>query len=70
MLLRQKNLLAKDTGAVISAMMGSNMVFKSKQNKISWSSSNPYNKRWEFKWKRAYYTYPRDGDEHTQVRKP
>jgi len=39
-------------------------------NKISWSSSNPYNKRWEFKWKHSYYTYPRDGDEHTHVKKP
>jgi len=41
-----------------------------KMNKISWSSSNPYNKRWEFKWKHSYYTYPRDGNEHTSVRKP
>ena len=41
-----------------------------KNDKISWTSTNPYNKRWEFKWKHSYYTYPRDGDEHTNVKKP
>ena len=32
-----------------------------KRNKISWTDGNPNNLRWQFKWKRAYYTYLRDG---------
>ena len=39
-------------------------------NKINWTSGNPYNLRWQYKWKHAYYTYPRDGFEATQVKKP
>lgn len=40
------------------------------RNKITWQSGNPYNKRWQFKWKHAYYTYPKDNFEHDSVRKP
>ena len=46
------------------------LVMVPKQNKISWQSRSPYNKRWQFKWKSAFYTYPRDGHEHTTVKKP
>lgn len=46
------------------------LAYKPKYNKISYRSTNPYNKRWEFKWKHAYYTYPRDGDDHMRVKKP
>lgn len=41
-----------------------------KRNKISWYNSNPYNQRWQYKWKHAYYTYPKDSQEHTYVHKP
>mmetsp|Transcript_59087 Transcript_59087/g.68367 ORF Transcript_59087/g.68367 Transcript_59087/m.68367 type:complete len:300 (-) Transcript_59087:216-1115(-) len=41
-----------------------------KRNKISWNSTNPYNKRWQYKWKHAYYTYPKENHEHTYVKKP
>ena len=39
-------------------------------NKIAWNSGNPYNLRWQYKWKHAYYTYPKDTYEHTHVPKP
>jgi len=52
--------------AVSSALL----VHKSVRNKISFQSTSEYNKRWQFKWKNAYYTYPRDGDEHTKVKRP
>lgn len=47
----------------------SSLVMKSQYNKISYNSNNPYNKRWEYKFKHSYYTYPRDY-EHTEIRKP
>ncbi len=43
---------------------------KLQYNKIEWTNGNPYNKRWQFKWKHAYYTYPKDNFEPTNVRKP
>lgn len=61
--LKQNNLVAA-TG------VASSLVHKPKKNKISYSSTKPYNKRWEFKWKHSYYTYPRDGEDHTYVKKP
>lgn len=39
-------------------------------NKISYNNGNPYNLRWQYKWKHAYYTYPKDTYEHTHVAKP
>jgi len=30
-------------------------------NQINWTTGNPYNVRWQYKWKHAYYTYPKDG---------
>ncbi len=39
-------------------------------NKIEWTNGNPYNLRWQFYWKHAYYTYPKDNYEHTHVKKP
>lgn len=30
----------------------------------------PYNLRWQWKWKHAYYTYPKDSYEHAYVKKP
>ena len=39
-------------------------------NKIEFRTGNPYNLRWQWKWKHAYYTYPRDWYEHTYVKKP
>lgn len=35
--------------------------FTPQYNKITWTNGNPYNKRWQFKWKHAYYAYPKDG---------
>jgi len=52
------------------AASSNSLAFKSKKNKISYTSDKPYNKRWEFKWKHSYYTYPRDGLDHTYVKKP
>jgi hypothetical protein len=43
---------------------------KPRRNKISYDTGNPYNKRWKYKWRHAYYTYPRDGFEHTRVMRP
>jgi len=40
------------------------------RNKISWDTSNPYNKRWHYKWKHSWYTYLRDSQEHEYIRKP
>ena len=39
-------------------------------NKISWTSGNPYNVRWQYAWKPAYYTYLKDNFEPTHVKKP
>ena len=41
-----------------------------KYNKISYNNGNPYNVRWQYKWRHAYYTYPKDTYEHTRVKKP
>jgi hypothetical protein len=39
-------------------------------NKIAWNNGNPYNLRWQYKWKHAYYTYPKDNYEHTLETRP
>ncbi len=41
-----------------------------KYNKICYNNGNPYNLRWQYKWRHAYYTYPKDTFEHTRVKKP
>ena len=41
-----------------------------KYNKICYNNGNPYNVRWQYKWRHAYYTYPKDTFEHTKVKKP
>ena len=41
-----------------------------KYNKICYNNGNPYNLRWQYKWRHAYYTYPKDTYEHTRVKKP
>lgn len=38
--------------------------------KVTWNSGNPYNLRWHYKLKPAFYTYHRDNFEPTQVNKP
>ena len=40
------------------------------RNKISWKSSNPYNQRWQYKWKPSHYTYIKEGVEPTRVKTP
>jgi hypothetical protein len=45
------------------------LVDVSVRNKISWQTGNPYNKRWQYKIKNAYYGYPKEA-EHTRVQKP
>jgi hypothetical protein len=63
---QMKNLGSRD--ALLRAV---SLNVKPHYNKISWTSSNPYNKRWQFKWKPSYYSYPRDyKQEHTNVKKP
>lgn len=39
-------------------------------NKVSWTTGNPYNVRWQYKFKPAYYTYLKDNFEPTRVGKP
>ena len=39
-------------------------------NKASWTNGNPYNVRWQYKFKPAYYTYLKDNFEPTRVGKP
>jgi len=41
-----------------------------KFNKIEFTNGNPYNLRWQWKWRSAFYTYPKGNFEHTQVKKP
>jgi hypothetical protein len=48
----------------------STLVNVSIRNKISWQHEGPYNKRWQYKWKHAYYTYPKENFEHEKVKKP
>lgn len=36
----------------------------------NYTTGNPYNVRWQYKWKPAYYTYLKDGFEPTKVGKP
>lgn len=51
-----------------SAIRALNTVVK--YNKIEFRNGNPYNLRWQWKFKPAYYTYPKDNYEHTHVKKP
>jgi hypothetical protein len=46
------------------------MTFTPRNFKISWTTANPYNTRWQFKWKHSFYTYPKDPNGATQVKKP
>ena len=39
-------------------------------SKVSWTAGNPYNVRWHFKWRPAYYIYLKDIFEPTHVGKP
>ncbi|KAM3131080.1 hypothetical protein pb186bvf_016778 [Paramecium bursaria] len=55
----------------VSRLASINLTFRPQYNKISWTSANPYNKRWQYKFKPSYYSYPRDLEqEHTYVKKP
>lgn len=51
-----------------SAIRGLNTVII--YNKIEFRTGNPYNLRWQWKFKPAYYTYPKDTYEGTHVKKP
>lgn len=56
-------------------MIGTTNTLKSlskvvKYNKIEFRNGNPYNLRWQWKWRSAFYTYPKDSFEPTQVKKP
>ncbi len=57
----------------ISSRLGkqSTLALTLKRQKISWNpSTNEYNKRWQYKWKNAWYTYLRDSDPtHTRAPK-
>ena len=57
-------------GDLLQLRNGGFLADVSKRNKISWQNSNPYNKRWQYKWKHAYYAYPRENHEHEYVKKP
>jgi hypothetical protein len=41
-----------------------------KYSKVNWTTGNPYNVRWQYKWRPAYYTYLKDGYEPTRTAKP
>ncbi len=47
-----------------------NLLQAVRYNKVSWTTGNPYNVRWQYKWRPAYYTYLKDGFEPTRVGKP
>jgi len=47
---------------IITATSFRTLTSLQKYHKISWNSGNPYNLRWQFKWKHAYYSYPKDGN--------
>ncbi len=51
-----------------SAIRGLNTVIKF--NKIEFKTGNPYNLRWQWKFRRAYYSSPKDTYEPTHVKKP
>jgi hypothetical protein len=38
--------------------------------KIEFKSGNPYNLRWQWRFRPAYWTYPKDTYEQTNVKKP
>merc|ERR1712110_432727 len=40
-----------------------------KRTKVEYTSGNEYNKRWQFKWRHAYYGVTKD-QEHTRVQAP
>lgn len=54
----------------LRTMRSATLADVSVRNKITWQDGNPYNKRWQYKWKHAYYTYPKDSAEHDSVKKP
>jgi hypothetical protein len=39
-------------------------------SKIEFQNGNPYNLRWQWKFKPAYFTYPKDSFEQTHIKKP
>lgn len=41
--------------------LGESLIKTIRFNKVSWTTGNPYNVRWQYKWKPAYYTYLKDG---------
>lgn len=55
---------------MISTSRAGCSLLRKTQFAASWTSGNPYNVRWQYKWKPAYYTYLRDGFEPTRVPKP
>jgi hypothetical protein len=48
---------------------GESLIKTIRFNKVDWTNS-PYNVRWQYKWKPAYYTYLKDGYEPTRVKRP
>ena len=54
----------------VNSRLNSNLLSKSiRRTKIEYTTNQPYNKRWQFKWRHAYLGSPLDR-EATQVRKP
>lgn len=51
-----------------SAIRGLSTVIR--YNKIEFRTGNPYNLRWQWKFKPAFYTHPKDTFEPTHVKKP
>lgn len=51
--------------SVLNCMISTTNTIKSlskviRYNKIEFRTGNPYNLRWQWKFKPAYYTYPKD----------
>ena len=56
---------------MISTRRSSQLLTQSvRYNKITWNTGNPYNVRWQYAWKPAYWTYLKDNFEPTHVKKP
>ena len=55
---------------MISTSRVTSELLKRSKFSFSYTNGNPYNVRWQYKWRPAYYTYLRDGFEPKNVPKP
>lgn len=69
--MERRNWLVNNIKLMISTRRPTQLLQQAlRYNKISWTTGNPYNVRWQYQWKPAYFTYLKDNFEPTHVRKP